>query len=221
MSQDKALSRREFIKQAAAAGGATVAGASLAGSALANRHPHPHENSLDYLDRNTYVEKFETHGRFLLNPDNPAQGVSGKCNLMAVGDRRYLFKSGNVWDISDPENAEVINRGGFRGGQLQVAYNRNLRKWIMLTGASVPTTSAHPLAPNGKYDDPSLITTAVNAPGLRGIRMWDVTDPSDIKLLSEWSCDQGDPSRTIQTGGGTHRDYYDGGQVRLSGCRPG
>ncbi len=220
MSQDKALSRREFIKQAATAGGATVAGVSLAGSALANRHPHPHETSLDYLDRNTYVEKFEAHGRFLVNPDNPAQGVSGKCNLMAVGDRRYLFKSGNVWDISDPENAEVINRDGFRGGQLQVAYNRNLRKWIMLTGASVPTTSAHPLAPNGKYDDPSLITTAVNAPGLRGIRMWDVTDPSDIKLLSEWSCDQGDPSRTIQTGGGTHRDYYDGGKYAYLDAAP-
>ena len=164
-------SRRDFLGQAAAIGSVVVTGAGLAASALANRHPHPHETSLDYLDRNTYVDKMELHGHFVADPDLPARGAAPKANMMAIGEQRFLFKGGFVWDITDPVKAHVINAGGFRSFQLQLAYNRNLGKWILMTGRSAPLTSSHPNAPNGKYDDQSLVDAAINAPGLRGIQL--------------------------------------------------
>jgi hypothetical protein len=213
-------SRRDFLRQAVSVGGVAMTTAGVTTSTLANRHPHPHETSLDYLDRNTYIDKMEVHGHFVANNDNPLIGAAPKANMMAIGEQRFLFKGGFVWDITDPVNAHVINAGGFRTFQLQLAYNHKLGKWILMTGHSAPITSSHPNAPNGKYDDPSLIESSINAPGLRGIKLWDATDPSDLKLLSEWSCDQGDPGRTIQTGAGTHRDYYDGGKYAYLDTAP-
>ena len=220
MTRQDTFSRREFIKTSAAIGGTTAIGAGIPTLALSNRHPHPHETSLDYLDRNTYIDKMEVHAHFVVDSEAPGRGTAGKANMMAIGEQRFLFKGGYVWDVTDPENAEVINVVDGIGGQLQLAYNRNLGKWILMSGHSAPSTSSHPNAANGKYDDPSLIDNAVYAPGLRGVRMWDATDPSDVRLLSEWSCDQGDPTRSIQTGGGTHRDYYDGGRYAYLDAAP-
>ncbi len=57
-------------------------------------------------------------------------------------------------------------------------------------------------------------------PGLRGIRIWDATDPVNIVLLSEFSTDGGDPKRKIQAGSGTHRNYYDGGDYAYLDTAP-
>src|SRR5688572_7310821 len=48
------LTRRDFIKFGAAAGGAALAATQLADTARANRHPAPRPTSLTYLDRNMY-----------------------------------------------------------------------------------------------------------------------------------------------------------------------
>jgi len=53
----------------------------------------------------------------------------------------------------------------------------------------------------------------MNTPGLRGIRIYDVSDPANIKHLTDYSTDLGDPSSTrVQEGSGTHRNYWDGGR---------
>lgn len=215
--------RRTFLKRAG-----TVAGISTAGSfgvvqhALANRHPHPNPGSLGYLDRRTYVHNMRVHTHF--NPPNSHRNgiwrTGSKAQMMARGDRRFLFQSGRVYDVTDPLNPEVFNEDAFEGGQLQLAYNEKIGKWILMTGSGAPSTSATADRPHGKYEYPEKIEEAVNARGLRGVRIYDATDPSDIRLLAKWSCDQGDPDREVQTGGGTHRNFYSGGRYAYLDTAP-
>ena len=89
-----------------------------------------------------------------------------------------------------------------------------------MTGAGVAGTFSTPKWPNGKYDNPDLIKRNLEQKGLRGVRFYDATDPAKIVPLSEWSCDQGDPKRPIQTGSGTHRSYYDGGRYAYLDTAP-
>src|SRR5215831_5504629 len=152
--------------------------------ALSNQHPHPHKGSLDYLDRNSYAKNMRVLGVFQLGEER-----GHKLQMMAVGSRRYILQNGDVIDVSDPRAPKLVKHAAFRGSQLQVAYNRKLGKWILVTGASSPITSSTPTAPNGKHDDPSLIEKTKQGPGLRGIRIWDATDPANIVLLSEFATD--------------------------------
>src|SRR5258705_2347469 len=187
-------------------GAATFAVAALSGTAFSNQHPHPHKGSLDYLDRNGYTKNMRVLGVFGLGEER-----GHKLQMMAIGARRFILQNGDVIDVSDPRAPKLVKHGAFRGSQLQVAYNRKLGKWILITGASSPITSTTATAPNGKYDDPSLIEKTKQGPGLRGIRIWDATDPANIVLLSEFSTDGGDPKRKVQAGSGTHPNCYDGG----------
>ncbi len=189
--------------------------AALSAGASANQHPHPHKGSLDYLDRNGYTKNMRVLGVFGLGEER-----GHKLQMMAIGARRFILQNGDVIDVSDPRAPKLVKHGAFRGSQLQVAYNRKLGKWILITGASSPITSTTASAPNGKYDDPSLIEKTKQGPGLRGIRIWDATDPANIVLLSEFSTDGGDPKRKIQTGSGTHRNYYDGGDYAYLDTAP-
>lgn len=211
----KGLGRRDFMKTAAAAGGATIASMRLSETSLANNHPHPRPTSLDYLDRNQYLHNMDVHGQFF-----KGERRSGKMQLMAVGERRYLFQGGDIYDITDPLNLKMFNEDAFQGGQLQLAYNKGLGKWILMTGAGVRPTGATPEHPLGRHDNPSLAETAMKREGLRGVRFYDATDPANLKPLSQWSCDQGDPGRTLQSGGGTHRNYYDGGRYAYLDAAP-
>jgi len=211
----KRVLRRDILKSGAAMLGGMAAGGPLARIALANNHPHPHQGSLDFLDTGTYVRNCEVHVHL-----DEAPGIGGKSQIMATGKRRFLFNSGNVWDISDALHPELVNQGAWRGGQLQLAYNRSLRKWILMTGAAPPPTSSTPQAPEGKYDDPRLIDNSRYYAGLRGVRVYDASNPEKLKLLSLWSCDQGDPQRAVQSGGGTHRNYYDGGRYAYLDAAP-
>src|SRR5258707_5441122 len=94
-----------------------------------------------------------------------------KLKMMANGARRFILQNGDVIDVSDPRAPKLVKHGAFRGSQLQVAYNKKLGKWILITGASSPITSTTATAPNGKYYDPSLIEKTKHGPGLRGIRI--------------------------------------------------
>ena len=207
--------RRELLRCGLAMlGGVTMGGAAFR-IALANNHPHPHQHSLDYLDPETYIDNCELHLHL-----KTAWGLGGKSQMMAIGRRRLLFNAGNVWDVSDALHPELINERAWPGSQLQLAYNQKIRKWILMTGASPRPTSATPEAPNGKYGDPRLIDNSRYHAGLRGVRIYDASNPEDIRLLSMWSCDQGDPTREVQTGGGTHRNYYDGGRYAYLDASP-
>src|SRR5437867_7722248 len=187
------------------AGVGSLALAALSGSALANQHPHPHKGSLEYLDRNSYAKNMRVLGVFQLGEER-----GHKLQMMAIGSRRLILQNGDVIDVSDPRAPKLVKHGAFRGSQLQVAYNRKLGKWILVTGASSPITSTTATAPNGKYDDPSLIEKTRQGPGLRGIRIWDATDPADIILLSDFSTAAGNPKRKVQAASGPHRNYNAG-----------
>jgi len=190
-------------------------GGSLVRPAAANNHPHPHQNSLDELDPRLYIKNCEVHAHF-----DTAPGIGGKSQMMAIGKRRFLFNYGAVWEVTEALHPELIKRNAYLGNQLQLAYNRNIGKWILMTGASPPPTSSTPEAPRGKYDDPRLVDNSRYYAGLRGVRIYDATDPTNIKLLSIWSCDQDEPTRAVQTGGGTHRNYYDGGKYAYLDAAP-
>ena len=208
------VTRRSVIKAGTALGSMAL-GANIPRIALANNHPHPHAHSLTKLDPNTYTKNCEVHVHL-----EDKTGMGGKMQMMAKGKRRYLFNRGNVWDISDALHPELVNQKAFFGSQIQLAYNKKLKKWIMMMGASPPPTSSTPEAPNGKHDDPRLFNNSFYYAGLRGVRIYDATDPTKITLMSKWSCDQGDPDRDVQTGGGTHRNYYDGGRYAYLDAAP-
>ncbi len=209
------MTRRDFIKLGAAASGLVVAGPEWIGTALANRHPHPRPTSIKYLDRNMYRKNTDVLAHF-----EPGQERGGKMQMMAIGARHFLFQRGDVIEVTDPLKPMMFNKRAFTGGQLQLAYNQKLGKWILMTGAGSIATFATPKWPRGKYDNPELIQQNINQKGLRGVRFYDATDPSKIVLLSEWSCDGGDPKREVQTGSGTHRNYYDGGRYAYLDTAP-
>jgi hypothetical protein len=214
------ITRRDAIKISAVAGGVAATGATLLGPALltpalANRHPAPRPSSLKYLDRNMYRKGADVCAIFELGRHR-----GNKMQMMAIGPRRFLFQAGDVIDVTDPLKPVMFNRQGYAGGQLQLAYNEKLKKWILMTGSGVAGTFSTPKWPNGKYDNPDLVKRNIEQKGLRGVRFYDATDPAKITLLSEWCCDQGDPRRPVQTGSGTHRNYYDGGQYAYLDTAP-
>jgi hypothetical protein len=208
------VNRRDVLR-----GSVGVLGASMLGGAcriaLANNHPHAHADSLDYLDPKTYLDTVEVHHHL-----DGSKAPGSKSQMMTKGEQRILFNAGKAWDVTDAMRPQLINDQAFTGTQLQLAWNENVGKWILMTAASPPPTSSTPEAPNGKYDDPRLVDGARYHAGLRGVRIYDATDPTDIRLLSKWSCDQGDPDREVQTGGGTHRNYYDGGRYAYLDASP-
>jgi hypothetical protein len=196
--------RREFI-QGAAGASLLLAGANVA--AWADHHSHPTPQSLSYLDRRMYIHNMEILAHFM-----PGHSRNGKMQMMSIGSHRYMFQQGDVIDLSDVRKPVMYNKGGFQGGQVQVAFNKDLKKWILMTGSQTPITDSTPEAPNGKYDDPHLDDKRKNFKGLRGVRFYDVTDPAKIVKLSEFS--------TGATGQGTHRNYYDGGKYAYLDTAP-
>ena len=78
------FNRRDFIKAGAAAGGIA-----LAGAAGANRHPAPRPTSLQYLDRNMYRKNTDVLAHY-----GQGQHRGGKMQMMAIGERRFIFQQG-------------------------------------------------------------------------------------------------------------------------------
>src|SRR2546426_9290810 len=105
--------RREFLRTAAGAG---LALATSPLAAWADHHGHPTPNSISYLDRRMYICNMELLAHFA-----PGQRRGGKMQMMSSGNRRYMFQQGDVIDISDVRKPVMFNKGGFEGGQVQVA----------------------------------------------------------------------------------------------------
>ena len=190
----------------------------LPDAAFANAHPHERPDSLPYLDQATYIRNMAVRAHI------GGENRRWKLQMMTLGERRFLFQGGipkgDVIEVTDPLNPVVINEDAFVGRQIQLAYNADLGKWILMTGAAPPLIRATTEFPHGKYDDPGAADRVKNHEGLRGVRFFDATDPYNIKPLSEFSTDLGDPGRKLQTGGGTHRDYYDGGKYAYLDAAP-
>ena len=143
-SENKKMNRRDVLRGGTGVLGATLLGGAATQLAFANNHPHPNQHSLDYLDPNTYIDKVEVHHHM----DIP-WGAGGKSQMMAKGARRFLFNAGKVWDVSDAMHPELVNDKAWPGSQFQLAWNENVGKWILMTSASPPPTSAHRGGPRG------------------------------------------------------------------------
>jgi hypothetical protein len=206
------LSRREFLNQAASGAGLALAGSALptwAQQGLASKTPTP--QSITYLDRRLYIRNMEILAHIL-----PGEVRTDKLQMMSIGDRRYLLQKGDVIDVSNLRKPSLYNKHGFEetrfGAQLQVAYNKTLKKWILITGAGPTGAVVVSQESTGKYDNPNWLEAYRKIKGLRGVRFYDATDPSKIVLLSEFS--------TGATGSGTHRNYYDGGRYAYLDTAP-
>ncbi len=143
----KRSSRREFLKMAGTAAGAAAGAAIAAPSLLAHHHPRPMPQSLTYLDQRVYLNNMEIIAHI------PGPGRAGGAQIMsAAGGQRLLFQGNTVFDVTDPRNPKPINKGNSVGGQL--AYNKDLKKWIMITASQTPYFTTGPgLSADGKYGE--------------------------------------------------------------------
>ena len=210
------VSRRSFLRNSAgamlaAAGGGLVSAIAARGQAQ-GLEPGPEvpyfrlpAGSLTYLDRKQYIHNMEIVAHL------SGSTISGGEPLMvmyAKGKQRLLPAGGGFVDVSEPKNPTVVNKG-FVKGMACVVYNTKLKKWIMMCTAAAPLTSATPEFPHGQYDK-ELRDRSVNFKGLRGIRNYDITDPTHPNLLQEYS--------TGEKGNGTHHNFYDGGKYAYLDC---
>ncbi len=115
-----------------------------------------------------------------------------KIQMMASGERRFLVQGGTITEVTDALKPVDITKGvASNSFQVQVAYHRASNRWVLM-------------APQQSW--------SLNQQGLRGVEFYDITRPSEPKLISRWSVDGGDPGRALQMGSGPHRSYYDGGR---------
>lgn len=196
--------RRDFLKFAG--GAAAVGAAAAATQGLAHHHPRPSPQSAPYLDQRMYFQNMELIGHL------PGNGRSGGMQMMnGPGGQRLIFQGSDVFDVTDPRNPRFVNKGNAASGQL--AYNAQLRKWILIQSSAVPYVSI-PHMPGGRFTNPAVNEEYKSWKGLRGIRMWDASDPTRLVKISEFS--------TGQTGSGSHGDslFYDGGKYAYVDCAP-
>ena len=200
------VSRRQVLTGAAGAALAAITGTERAqaqytgimpgGGTVPFRLPL---GALNYLDRNQYAHNME-----VVSFIEGARTAGGE-PLMAMwsrGDQRLLPGRRGWVDVSDPVNPTTVEASSRISGC--VAYNTELRRWLMIETAREPSTRPNPELPRVEEDYPERRRRALGYDGLRGIRVYDITDPTSPDLLDEFS--------TGDTGTGTHMNFYDGGR---------
>ncbi len=213
----KSFSRRSLLKSAVGAAlGATAAslvgtigaGAQVQGLYTTDTSPKiplP-MGSLNYIDKKQYIHNMEIISHL------SGSSISGGEPLMvmyAKGKQRLLPSGGDFVDISEAKNPVLLNKKRVTQGGGPVVYNTKLKKWIMMCTAAQPLTSATPQFPDGQYDK-ELRDKVLAYKGLRGIRNYDITDPTKPNLLQEYN--------TGAKGNGTHHNFYDGGKYAYLDC---
>ena len=213
----KSFSRRSILKSAAgAAAGAAAAGlltsvgmrAQVQGLYTTDTSPKialP-MGSLNFIDKKQYIHNMEIVSHIA------GATVSGGEPLMAMfakGKQRLLPSGGDFVDISEAKNPVMVNKKRVVQGGGPVVYNTRLKKWIMMNTAAQPLTSATPEFPDGQYDKP-MRDKVLAYKGLRGIRNYDISNPTEPDLLQEYS--------TGAKGNGTHHNFYDGGKYAYLDC---
>lgn len=215
--RDAGLSRRVLLKNAAgavlAAAGASltsafdahgqVQGSMSGGGAVPLRLPM---GAMEYLDRKEYIHNMEIHAHL---SGVTASGGEPLTTMWAKGAQRLLPGGGGFVDISDGRKPVALNRRVYQGGIGSVAYNANLKKWIMMNAAASPLTAPNPQYPHGQYDK-EYRDKSTSYNGLRGIRTYDITEPTKPNLMQEYS--------TGAKGSGTHMNFYDGGKYAYLDC---
>ena len=210
------MSRRALLKNVAGvalgAAGAGLAGAVGARAQVTGLTPgggkvpfHLPPGALGYLDRKQYIHNMDIHAHL------PGSSIAGGEPLMAMWakGRQRMLPAGGAWvDISDAKKPVAVTPAR-RGAGGAVVYNTKLKKWIAMSSAAAPLSSATPEFPFGQYNK-ELRDRTINYKGLRGIRTWDVTDPTKPNLLQEFS--------TGEKGMGTHMNFYDGGKYAYLEC---
>jgi len=165
------------------------------------------------LDQREYIDNMQVIAH-VPAPDGQYLNLAGL--IYAIGKRRFLLPHAltrRVIEITDPRNPVVINENGAPG---QVAFHHRLKKWILMEPVEVMSSvdGAGVSGPLGKYGDPNFVKRFRADNSFRGIRMWDVSDPSNFKLLSEFN--------TGPSGVGAHPDgcYWDGGKYAYLAVAP-
>ncbi len=208
------FSRRSLLKSAAGA----VVGAAAAGlvgtraqvqglytTDTSPKIPLP-MGSLTFIDKKQYIHNMEIISHI------SGATISGGEPLMAMyakGKQRLLPSGGDFVDVSEAKNPVLMNKKRVVMGNGPVVYNTKLKKWIMMNTAAQPLTSATPEYPDGAYDKP-LRDKVLAYKGLRGIRNYDISNPTEPDLLQEYS--------TGVKGNGTHMNFYDGGKYAYLDC---
>jgi len=206
----RGISRRKLLlgagaALAAAAGGIVRAGAQVTGSTTGGgtvplRLPM---GALNYLDRKEYIHNMEIHAHL---PGGGNGATDGNSSMFWTRGVQRTFLNGT--DITDPRKPVVAFKPT-RPANGSLAYVASLKKWISLGSSGPPLTAPTPQFPRGQYD-PEYAAKSRNYTGLRGIRTFDVTDPSRPVLMQEFS--------TGTKGGGTHANYWDGGKYAFLDC---
>jgi hypothetical protein len=207
------LSRRDLLKTAAgamfAAAGAGIGGAVGARAQVQGSMPEggtvPFRlpmGAMNYLDPKMYIHNMEIHSHL---PGGSGSGNDGvTCPLWARGAQR-IFPPGGV-DITDPKNPFIAFRGTPGGN---IAYVKSLKKWIVLNSGFAALTAPNPTYPHGQWDE-AYKQKALAYAGFKGVRTYDITDPSKPDQVGEFN--------TGSTGRGTHANFWEGGKYAYLDC---
>jgi hypothetical protein len=205
-NERRGISRRKFLvgtgaALAAAAGGLARLGAQATGGDVVP--PRLPMGALAYLDRREYIHNMEIHAHL---PGGGNGATDGNSSTFWTRGTRRLFLNGT--DITEPTKPVVAFKPT-RPANGNLAYVRSLQKWISLTASGSPLTAPTPEFPRGQYDT-EYAARSRSYTGLRGVRTFDVTDPSRPVLLQEFS--------TGTSGAGTHANAWDGGRYAFLDC---
>jgi hypothetical protein len=185
--------------------------------------PRPLPQSLEHLEEREYVSNMSVEGRW----PTVVRLTHTWQNVVDMGGRRYMYHyyrdALNVYDITDPTARDLIlekryGPGEGEFGAAAIAYNERLGAWIMVQSFEVPRTYG---PDSDKYADPAVLPRLMSAPGFRGIRVYELTSPTDWKLLAEVPTGPVDPATGIHQGsGGVDTPGYDGGRYLYVAAAP-
>src|SRR5215471_5882817 len=114
------VNRRKFLQ--------TSAGGAIVAAQVPLRLPM---GALNVLDRKQYIHNMEVHAHL---PGLTASGGEPLTALWAKGPQRLLSGGGGFLDITDPRKVTVVYKTAYQGSP-NVVYNRQLRKWIILSSS--------------------------------------------------------------------------------------
>ncbi|MEW5984576.1 MAG: hypothetical protein AB1806_19670 [Acidobacteriota bacterium] len=203
---ERHISRRAMLRVAGGTALAGIAGAVAARAQITGLMPGGGRlpfrlplGAMTYLDRNQYISNMEIISHI---PEYRTAGGEPLMSMWAKGAQR-LLPCGRGWvDVTDPKKPTFVGTGDTRTGGC-VAYNTRLRKWLMVVTVAEPHAGRTPKWPYGQFQ-PEVRERLLAYKGLRGIRVYDITNPVRPNLLSEFS--------TGEAGEGPHMNFYDGGR---------
>lgn len=160
---------------------------------------------LDFLDPNEYLHNMEV---ISFVEGIQISGGEPLMTMWAEGSHRLIAAGTGFLDVSDPKKPFTYGQGQLPGQKI-VVYSDEVDKWLVVTSHQRPLTAPNPQFPRGQYH-PEYAQQAWNFNGFMGIRVYDATDPGNVKLLSEFN--------TGENGHGTHHNFYDGGKFAYLDC---